>query len=370
MRMTELDCIRGFALVTITVNHIGIFVGKAGYDGFYIPTLTRFGYSSAAELFFLISGYLLGYTQFGRGRVDFARSSARLAARACNLLAMNCVLFVFIFSLLRYFPLSLQQSLGFAVVPGNAPLLAKELLTLGYNLTFLDILNFYILLLLAAIPFGILLMRSTVAACLLIVALYLVANKFPQFSMPGGNLGGSGYWTFNPLAWQFLFLGSMVAGRFAVHEHFQRIMLEQPFRRAIVAVSVALFVIFDIVYVIDAYLPDFSMPMVGLTTLAPIRLAHALVTFLLLAALLTGYPLLRNNPVYRLLVLVGKHSLICFMGSIALTYVAVYFWYYEQTTPAYLALCAAAAGLLILIAFVAETLRNAQRSSLGEPARA
>lgn len=53
MRDNRIDLIRGFAMVTICVNHITWMLGKVESVSLKIPTLTHYGYSSAAEIFFL-----------------------------------------------------------------------------------------------------------------------------------------------------------------------------------------------------------------------------------------------------------------------------------------------------------------------------
>ena len=94
-RDNNLDVIRGLALATITVNHFSALVGELGYRGAQFPTFTHFGYSSAAEIFFLMSGYLLGvlYLQPAAdgaiGRFAFIAT-----ARALKLYFYNLVLFI------------------------------------------------------------------------------------------------------------------------------------------------------------------------------------------------------------------------------------------------------------------------------------
>jgi len=328
---------------------------------------------SAGELFFLISGYLVGYIHFRVDKYQFSKASTRMIMRASHLLAMNCVLFVSIFTLLNYFPANLQSSLHLDVAPRQGPFFAKELLTLGYNLPFLDILNVYIILLLASVPFGLLLAKKPLIACGLTAGLYVVANLAPQLSMPGGNLHGRGLWEFNPLGWQFLFLGSMIAGRYSLHEHFHRAMSENRYRRWILRVSVGVFAFFTAAHFIDANVSA-RMPWTNKTNLSPVRLAHAISTFITLAAILTAFPILQRSFVYKLLVTVGRNSLISFMASVILAFISVYFWHQERTMAAYLLASGISLGCLIIVATVADTLRAAQvrgdRKAVAEVAEA
>ncbi len=59
-RELRIDFIRGLAMLTIAINHLASILVDIGYTGAKIPTLTSFGFSSAAEIFFILSGYMVG----------------------------------------------------------------------------------------------------------------------------------------------------------------------------------------------------------------------------------------------------------------------------------------------------------------------
>lgn len=65
-RDLAIDAVRGIALITITMNHLTGTVVNMGMDGFKYPTPTERGISSAAEVFFLLSGYLVGAVYLSR----------------------------------------------------------------------------------------------------------------------------------------------------------------------------------------------------------------------------------------------------------------------------------------------------------------
>ena len=52
-RDQAIDILRGLALITITVNHITGFAFRLGLTGMAFPTLSHWGFSTAAEIFFM-----------------------------------------------------------------------------------------------------------------------------------------------------------------------------------------------------------------------------------------------------------------------------------------------------------------------------
>ena len=59
-RDSRIDTIRGFAMVTIIINHFSFLSAELGMTGPQIPTTTTFSVSSAAEIFVALSGYMVG----------------------------------------------------------------------------------------------------------------------------------------------------------------------------------------------------------------------------------------------------------------------------------------------------------------------
>jgi len=86
LRDNRIDLIRGFAMVTICVNHITWMLGKVESVSLKIPTLTHYGYSSAAEIFFFMSGYMVGMVYLNK-----FDTRAKLLSRACNRFCVTAI---------------------------------------------------------------------------------------------------------------------------------------------------------------------------------------------------------------------------------------------------------------------------------------
>lgn len=182
-RVLELDCLRGLALLTITINHYQFFVSQLGYDFVQFQTLTHLGYSSAAELFFLMSGYLVGLLYIPAGRdISMQSVAARLIGRACYLLVMNCFLFVAVLGTAHFWGDETRRLLGLYGAQEDPYNVAFHVLRLGYHIPLLGILNFYVIMMVAAVPFIWVMRRNISLAITLSVLAYIVSQIFPEFS--------------------------------------------------------------------------------------------------------------------------------------------------------------------------------------------
>ena len=94
-RDTAIDILRGLALITITINHITGFTDRMGMVGMQFPTLTLWGFSSAAEVFFVLSGYLVGAVYFAKVKQPtLAGFTGKVWRRTGKLYVYNLALFV------------------------------------------------------------------------------------------------------------------------------------------------------------------------------------------------------------------------------------------------------------------------------------
>ena len=367
-RVDQLDFLRGFALLTITLNHYSWFVTRAGYAGPAIPNIRSLGFSDSAPIFFITLGFLIGIIYCAATRPpDLIKVSATLFNRAVQLLAMNCVLFVIVLAMFSLAPVQLEQIFNLHSLQSEPYHWAYEVLALGYNLPLLDILNVYILLLLVAIPFAWLVRSRPKQGMVLVAAAYVFAQFFPHFAPRGGDLGGQGAWFFNPLAWSVFLLGGMLAGRFQLHERIRALAVAEKGGRKFVGALVSMFLAFAFVRVL-ADLGEFDVPLTGKGTVQPLSLANALVTFVTLLALLFRYDRLRTwapwRFTYATLVMVGKHSLHSFMASVALSYGMLLAWLQIGGTIGYVTIAAAGMAALIIFGAVLEVLKAARTGKL------
>ena len=305
-----MDVLRGAALLMIFVNHIpGNVLSNV--------TLQMFALNDAAELFVFLAGYS-SWLAYGRHfeRHGFRAGSGRVLRRAALLYGYQVVLLLLTLAIV----LAWTRAFGMearAVKPIlDAPVLG---LARGVTLTALperlDILPLYVVLL-ASFPVAYALLRRnaalTVAAS---AAVWAVAGVAPWLNLPNW-LGDTGYWYFNPFAWQFLFvLGAVLAGLTCAQN--RPVFGNRWFVAGCAAVAIAGLIAsapwrewgWSSLQVLD--LGDLDK-----TTLSPLRLANVL-ALVLLALSSDWFRRVAEERLLRPLALMGRHSLEVFaLGSV------------------------------------------------------
>jgi hypothetical protein len=205
----EIDFWRGFALVTIFVNHVpGIF-----FERF---TFRNLSISDSAELFVFLAGVALRKLTDGPGKALSARWLLfRLEGRALTVYFAQLVITELAIALLAAgsilldAPFLLDWHNASAIF--NDPVRAHVgLVALSYQLGYFDILPLYVALLIVS-PL-VALMHRRAPAAVLPVSLAIYAGALASgFNFP--IWPGEGDWFFDPLCWQLIFvLGFLLAG--------------------------------------------------------------------------------------------------------------------------------------------------------------
>lgn len=198
LRDTRLDVLRGFALLTIFVDHVP-------HNSLSMLTLRNFGFADAAELFVILAGFS---SMMAYGRVFEQRGLRaglrRVGARCLKLYAYQVIL---LFALLGII-ISFREYSGFGE-PELSRLLNESgnVLLPGLQLraqpSLLNILPLYIVLVSVFPLLHAGLRLSPLLTCMASASLWITANVEPNFNLTNW-LDGRG-WFFNPFAWQFLF---------------------------------------------------------------------------------------------------------------------------------------------------------------------
>lgn len=210
-RDPRIDAFRGILLVMIFVDH----VPGNWYENL---TLRNWGFSDAAESFFVISGIAAGIAYSGRlaewREIGLWAGIAPVWKRAWVLYLTHVFLtmagiaiFAFAAEALGLTALLSKNNLG-QVFENTAPAIIG-IVTLGHQIGYVNILPAYSVLLLAA-PFAILLaFRLPWLLLAASIALWFAAGWFrlnvPAYPNPGG-------WFFNPFAWQLVFVVGLLTG--------------------------------------------------------------------------------------------------------------------------------------------------------------
>lgn len=196
------DFWRGFALVTIFINHVpGLFYERLTHRNFSI--------SDSAELFVFLAGWSLGLmvTSFRR-RFSAAKLSVRLGSRALKIYAAQILISSLALALLAITAIVWDNPL--ILEWHNAAAVFQEpqtthigLVLLTHQLGYFDILPLYVVLMLLA-PFLGLFDRYAPSLLLpLSLTLYFAALITP-FTAPTWPVEGQ--WFFNPFTWQAIFV--------------------------------------------------------------------------------------------------------------------------------------------------------------------
>ncbi|KRA79766.1 OpgC domain-containing protein [Altererythrobacter sp. Root672] len=316
MRDERLDILRGYAMVTIVLNHSKDLLSQVGLDGFPIPTLTSYGFSSAAEIFFLMSGWMVGLVYLRRPNRD-----AAVLKRAATIYGFNVLSFIAaIFAACLAGPAVVAATdVGFTLA--NPLTEVVRFLVFLQHPYLLGVLMLYVVFMLAVPLAARLLDRSPALLIAVSVALYLFVQVVPGFNLPGGSPKGDGQWNFNPFAWQLLFFIGMWLGKVGFH----RTAFDYLSGRIWTAAAlVGLLLLCAVLHRLELR-GVLLVPFTGKENLEPVRLVHAVLVVTTLAALTVNAPSI-FRPVLDWLALNGRQTLYCFTASIPLTYLAAGLW--------------------------------------------
>ncbi len=306
--------LRGCALVTILINHLSQVAEAGGLTTWLIPTPTRYGYSTAAELFVILSGYMVGLVYLARPHP--MRAVWRRAAQLWRYNLMLLAIVLPLAALMTADERAFWRLDDFLVAPA---LSLFRFVTLQQAPRLLDILLLYVTLMLVAPAAIAAHRRSPWLLVGLSVALYALAQWLTirhVSSSPIANDDG----LLKLMSWQLLFFVPMALGAWRVHGPLFR-WLEG--NRAALLLLAAIFAIGVVAKIWDVPRPEWFTGRYGLNLL---RLGHTIVVLLLYASLLAmADGLLRTAPA-RALAAIGRHSLDCFAAGVILTYALGLVW--------------------------------------------
>jgi len=205
-RNLYVDLFRGFALISIYIDHIP-------NNPLAYFTINRYGFSNAAEVFVFLAGYAAAKA-FGRAiEANPLLGAMHVLQRCWTLYIVHIFLFVLFIAQVSWSAEQFQnpllaEEMRITSILDSPYIAVTRALALMFQPAFLDILPLYIMLLLAFTPVF-LLLRWNAGACLLLsfavwLFVQVVGVRVPAYP--------TGVWLFNPLAWQFVFIIGMAVG--------------------------------------------------------------------------------------------------------------------------------------------------------------
>jgi hypothetical protein len=318
-RELRLDLFRGLALWLIFIDHLP----PSLLTWF---TIRNYGFSDATEIFIFISGYTAAFV-YGRAMLEQGMlvATARILRRAWQIYVAHVFLFTIFLAEISYVANHFEnplysEEMGIIDFLKQPDVTIVQALLLRFRPVNMDVLPLYIVLMLA-LPLILALMRWKPDVTLALSALlYAVTWEFDLYLSSYPN----GYWAFNPMAWQLLFVfGAWCALGGA--QRMSRILSSRITLWACVIYLIAAFYV-----TLTWYIPQMShwlprrleqwMYPIDKTDLDVLRFAH----FLALAALTVrflpkSWPGLKS-PWLKPLVLCGQHSLEIFCLGVFLAF--------------------------------------------------
>jgi hypothetical protein len=347
-RDLRLDLFRGIALWLIFLDHIPSNIVS------WI-TIRNYGFSDATEIFVFISGYTAAFV-YGRAMRDrgFVVAAARILKRAWQVYVAHIFLFVIYLAEIAYVSRSFENPL-YAEEMGIFDFLRQpdvtlyEALLLKFKPANMDVLPLYIVLLGTFPLFLWILLRRPMLALATSVCIYVVALQF-EINLPAYP---EGTWTFNPLAWQLLF----VFGAWCAVGGAQRL---SGFMRSPVVLGLAIaYLAFSLGIVLTWYFPHFGhlipkwlsdwMYPIDKTNLDVLRFVH----FLSLAVLTVRF-IPRDWPALRSIwlrpaIVCGQHSLEIFCLGVFLAF-AAHFVMVQVSEAVSAQVLASVTGIVLMVA--------------------
>jgi hypothetical protein len=318
-RELRLDLFRGLALWLIYIDHLP----PSLLTWF---TIRNYGFSDATEIFIFISGYTAAFV-YGRAMLEqgFLVATARILRRAWQIYVAHVFLFTIFLAEISYVATSFEnplytEEMGIMDFLKQPDVTIVQALLLRFRPVNMDVLPLYIVLMLA-LPLILALMRWKPDVTLALSALlYALTWEFDLYFSSYPN----GYWAFNPLAWQLLF----VFGAWCALGGARRMSRILSSRITLWVCAVYLAAAFYVT--LTWYVPQMNhwlprrveqwMYPIDKTDLDVLRFAH----FLALAAITVrlvprDWPALRS-PWLKPLILCGSHSLEIFCLGVFLAF--------------------------------------------------
>jgi hypothetical protein len=347
-RELRIDLFRGLALWLIFIDHLSP-------DLLTWFTIRNYGFSDAAEIFIFISGYTASFV-YGRAMLKsgFVVATARILRRVWQIYVAHIFIVIILLAEISYVATSSENPfyseemrvVDFLKQPGVVFL---QTLLLRFRPLNIDVLPLYVVLMFF-LPVILWLMKWRADVTLaLSIALYALTLHYDWYLSAYPN----GYWAFNPLAWQLLF----VFGAWCALGGARRMS-------GILSARITLWI--SIAYLFAAFFVTLTWNFPQLGQLIPRRLEQWMypidktdldvlrfVHFLALAAITVrfmpgGWPGLKS-PWLLPLILCGQHSLEIFCLGLFLAF-AGYFVLVQSSAAVGLHFLVGILGILIMSA--------------------
>lgn len=317
MRETRIDLIRGLAMLTIAVNHMSYLLSQLGHNGPSFPTLTSFGFSSSAEIFFLMSGYMVGMVYLPKTGLGQKSISRATKIYICNVAAFALVCLVSSIS-----PNALSAATDLDYFWGDPVKATIMFLALLQHPYLAGVLQVYVVLMLLTPMAAVLCKKNIIPFLVLSTSLYTAVQLFPMLNLPGGAPKDDLVWNFNPFAWQLLYCLGIALGYRKTHI---AVFAWIDKSTANLLIPVVSFVALAPVFLLHSQ-EVYTFPMTDKTNLGFLRVLHVFVAIGTMVSVATMISRFLPRVVGYQVEVVGRNTLECYAASIVFTYIFGAVW--------------------------------------------
>jgi hypothetical protein len=344
-RDVRMDVLRGWMQVSIFISHT---FGSIFFWGIH----TAWGITDSSEQFVLLSGVVLGSVfTLKRARDGFQSAALDLGGRVWKLYLTHLVVFA-LFGLMTIWaegavPLpGVVADTGWTWLTVDPWRAVPGALVLLYQPPFMDVLPVFLVCMALLVPFMGLLERFGDRALLAPFALYVATQLL---DLRPAALGGT-HITFDPYAWQALFMLGAWAGRRALLGATPLPRHPAMFAAAGMILALGLWIRLGH----HGWVPasaEFVELLAEKGRLGPLRLLHAVALAWLVSVLVPRDAAWMHGAAARLLALIGRHSLQVFCFGLFLSWWVATAFHMLPRQAWWIDLLAIPAGILVLGAF-------------------
>lgn len=304
-------------MLTIAINHMSYLVLQSGYRGPDFPTLTSLGFSSSAEIFFLMSGYMVGMIYLPRPGL-----TEKSLGRARKIYLYNAAVFFALVVFSGLFPPALTYATDLNYLHAEPLKSVLMFLLLLQHPYLLGVLQVYVLFMLLT-PLAAWGCKKSIPLFLFAsLLLYAIPQFVPGFNLPGGAPKEDWLWNFNPFAWQFLYCAGIALGYKRMHVPFLAWIDRKPWNAFM---PMALFCAVIPIYVLHAR-GIYPLPWTDKTNLGILRVLHVFLAVATMASFATLLARWLPGILAGMVATVGRHTLDCYAWSIVFTYALGSIW--------------------------------------------
>lgn len=311
-RIVSVDFWRGLALLTIFVNHVpGNFLERF--------THRNFGFSDATEVFVMLAGVAAALAYLPRFRAgETAKTTFRILQRALQLYMAHIVLIVLCGAIIAHAvaasgDLRFFEAVHLDILINDTVAGLVGLAGLGLQPAYMNILPLYVVLLVMTPIFMLLASRHIAWALGASAGLYLAAQVF-WLNLPTFPIDG--WWFFNPLCWQLLFVIGIAIGGMILQG-------QRPACSPLLFRASCVYLAVSAVWIVSGFWPGWNPQWLprfvwdfDKTNLFLPRLLHVLALAYVVANLPTE-KWLRASTLMHPVTVLGKHSLpVFFLGTV------------------------------------------------------